>query len=629
MRTVTFKSLLSGIAAKSGLDPNNLMSHEKAALAEYVNDATRWCWDYYPWPEAVRFEQRFFRPDWSASGTYVIGSEVFYKAGQKYYQCISAGPTSVPGANVREWAELTELYPAEEWTESGLYKAGARVHYLGDVYQCISDGASTSAYNVNFQYDKITPGDPTYWTRLKPFHRYVGWQQVGQKTIGTPISVYVYDPLVANSEPIQFTQRQEGIASKKLDATYNSVYIEYREAPPVFTGSSWAAGAYAAGDKVYHDQSGECYEASVATSAEPPSSDWTKIDAPDFLAPAIKTLAYADWLAGDGQHEKCELQRAHGLEMLVRELDKAEYSTDQNRPYLIGPKGTSRLGTSQKEEAPSTADLSTEVAAARSGVSTSRTATGALISDLPNIAVTSVSTNNKAKTSTSSLLSAIDAYPINFEPPEIASKTSYPSNLSIGSSFTAMGYGGSSANDILVGERTDGSQVTWEITFRMTVPMRTQHWGVGGGFGSTSEYIDNLWNPHLGNPPGVTGWGNVYPTLDVELFNVTTTSTHLRFAATIPTTASTVQDRGKWSPFSEARFGDYAFGGNFHKEFLLFANAGPTDVLTGLSSCVGNQYKVIIRTGGVSSATGYNGMGAVVSGGQHVTFESSVFSPAK
>jgi hypothetical protein len=628
MRTVTFKSLLSGIAAKSGLDPDNLMAHERAAMAEYVNEATRWCWDYYPWPEAVRTEQRFFRTDWSASGSYVIGDEVFHKTGQAYYQCVAPGATATPGTNPREWAELTELYPAEAWTESGLYEAGARVGYLGSVYQCISDGALGSTYNVNFTYDSITPADTTYWTQLNPFHRYVAWQQPGQKTIGTPISVYVTSPLVDNSEPIQFTQRREGIASKKLGSSYKSIYLEFREAPPTFTGKSWASGSHSAGSKVYHDETGECYEASVTTSAEPPSSDWTKIDAPDFLSPAIKTLAYADWLAGDGQHEKCELQRAHGLDMLVRELDKAEYSTDQNRAYLIGPRGTARLGTSQREEAPSTGDLSTEVAAARIGYSVVSSATGSLISNFPNIGATSSSTNSLARNSTGSLVSSWELnhpiVPINFKPPELASKTSYPFNLSLSSSFSAMSYGGGSANDILVGERSAGTTGVWEIAFRLTIPMHSQNWGVGGGFGSMAEYVDNLWNPHLGTPPGVSGWGEDSPKLWIEFYNVTTSTTASVYSKSLRRTASLTNQpsyyAAHWSP--EYYIAPPAMSGVFQYSFLSWHDSG------ALGSRVGDTYKVIIRSGGLSGNQGYNGFGDIVTGGQHFQCESAVFSPS-
>jgi hypothetical protein len=442
---------------------------------------------------------------------------------------------------------------------------------------------------------------------------------------------------VDNSEPIQFTQRNEGVASKKLDSSYKSIYLEFREASPTFTGKSWAAGSHSAGSKVYHDQSGECYEASVATSDEPPSSDWTKIDAPDFLSPAIKTLAYADWLAGDGQHEKCELQRAHGLEMLVRELDKAEYSTDQNRAYLIGPRGTARLGTSQKEEAPSTADLSTEVAVARTGAPTSVTATGSLISSLPNIGATSSSTNSLARASTGSLISASSMIPINFEPPELASKTSSPFNLSMGSSFSAMSYGGGAANDILVGERSNGTESVWELTFRLTIPMRSQNWGTGGGFGLMSDYVDNLWNPHLGNPPGVTGWGETSPRLLIEFVDVATSGTHFFSSVYLKRTAHpsvtssdlTPGASSGWSPFSGpidnpgATVTGYERGGVFHYTFRTSHFSGT------LGSTVGNTYKVIIRSPSrTSSSQGYNGFGDIVTGGQHFQCESAVFSPS-
>jgi hypothetical protein len=56
---------------------------------------------------------------------------------------------------------------------------------------------------------------------------------------------------------------------------------------------------------------------------------------PNFLVPAIKAYAYRGWLIGAGQHEKSQLQDIHGLDLLVREVDKLNNQQDRAMPYAI------------------------------------------------------------------------------------------------------------------------------------------------------------------------------------------------------------------------------------------------------------------------------------------------------
>jgi len=84
MRTIPYSQIEKGLAAIAGIDSENILAHEKAQFAEFINDATRFVWDYYPWPESTRIEKRYFRPLWVEGQNYEIGDEVFFK--DKYYR---------------------------------------------------------------------------------------------------------------------------------------------------------------------------------------------------------------------------------------------------------------------------------------------------------------------------------------------------------------------------------------------------------------------------------------------------------------------------------------------------------------------------------------------------------------
>lgn len=87
MRTIPYSQLERGLAAIAGIDSQNLLAHEKAQFAEYINDATKFVWEHYPWPETTRVEKRYFRPLWVEGQNYKIGDEVFFN--KKYYRKFS------------------------------------------------------------------------------------------------------------------------------------------------------------------------------------------------------------------------------------------------------------------------------------------------------------------------------------------------------------------------------------------------------------------------------------------------------------------------------------------------------------------------------------------------------------
>ena len=86
MRTVTFKSVIDGALARMGLDPLiTPSSNTLAAFCEYANSSLRAAWEIYPWPDAVRFENRQFYANWATGTSYAAGAVVLGSDGNYYY----------------------------------------------------------------------------------------------------------------------------------------------------------------------------------------------------------------------------------------------------------------------------------------------------------------------------------------------------------------------------------------------------------------------------------------------------------------------------------------------------------------------------------------------------------------
>lgn len=321
MRSVPYSSIETGVAAIAGIDPTNILAHEKVILSEYINDATRYCWDYYPWAETLTTEERYFRDTWESGKRYSIGDEVFYK--DKYYRKWSDLFQDYFSPDETDWYEIGEIYTDPEWHEDGVYKIGARVAYNEKTYLCIDNLAGKTASGlkyVNYRYDYITPSDTNYFMEIDPtFERYIPYEKTGYSTIGTMISAHVSDPRYSDGTPLDWMEGGEGIYIRHPEHL-NSVWLKYRAEAPRYT------------------------------------SDNPTASVPAFLAPAIKAYSYRSWLIGDGQHEKSQLQDIHALDLLVREVDKLNNQQDRGQPYTISSEPYRRINARSNKPVERTLD---------------------------------------------------------------------------------------------------------------------------------------------------------------------------------------------------------------------------------------------------------------------------------
>lgn len=323
MRSIPYSDIEKGVAAIAGIDPTSLLAHEKVLLAEYISDATKYCWDYYPWSEFTKTEKRYFRDSFVPSTSYKAGDEVFYNG--KYYRARVDNSDATIDISTVNWYEVGDIIGAPEWSQKGLYYKGAKVQLDGVMYICIdqpmSDIESHGEDPCSFDLNGIHVTDANYFEEIyNIFDRYIAYEQVGKDAIGTCLAITLEDPRYNDTKPLNWREDREGIYIFPNELSFNEVWVRYRLQAPVFTSES------------------------------------SNEELPRFLAQAIKTFAYKHWLIGDGQHEKAIQQDMYGMDLLVRELDKMDSHQERGQPYVIIKNPYRRLNAKQGYVAPITED---------------------------------------------------------------------------------------------------------------------------------------------------------------------------------------------------------------------------------------------------------------------------------
>lgn len=202
MRTVTFKSVIDGALARMGLDPLvSPSSNTLAAFTEYANSSYRAAWEMYPWPEAVRFENRQFYPSWVTATSYAANDVVLASDGN-YYYAVQANSSQNPTTDSSDtyWAPASS-YPST--TGSGILFA--------------------------ISLDQILNG-------------------VAKTPIGEVIGVWQSDPRTNRySTPVNWMLTGDGIVvgqnGLSVTSIPSTVWVEFTTRPTVFTTANYSDGA--------------------------------------------------------------------------------------------------------------------------------------------------------------------------------------------------------------------------------------------------------------------------------------------------------------------------------------------------------------------------------------------------
>jgi hypothetical protein len=113
-----------------------------------------------------------------------------------------------------------------------------------------------------------------------------------------------------------------------IDATgeTGNVWVQFLLPQPRFTTDDFSvATAYAAGDIVFYNTTGDCYIARQSTTGNLPTDSeyWRRYRIPAFLADYLKFYALAETLSEDGQMDKASYQFARAEGILQQRMDDA------------------------------------------------------------------------------------------------------------------------------------------------------------------------------------------------------------------------------------------------------------------------------------------------------------------
>ena len=264
MRTVSFQSVLNGVATRMGLEPSaNFQLNQAAALTEYITDRLAQAWEIASWPEWTTSEQRQFRASWSAATTYALGAEVYDPGQNAYYRSLQAG-------------NLNHVVTATTW-----------------------------------------------WTPATNLQTYIAHEQSWETNkLGNVWAVYLDDPHTIDRPRLcSWWEGPEGIW---VQGSATKVWVEFSLRPPLFTTTAWdSAITYALDDLVYHAPN--CYKATGPSTGVTPGTNgsWQQQSFPYILSRPVKLVAIADALREDQSLDKASAWDLQSGQALLEALDRA------------------------------------------------------------------------------------------------------------------------------------------------------------------------------------------------------------------------------------------------------------------------------------------------------------------
>ena len=339
MLTVDYIDVLQATADLCGLDRSNLGTVEFAQLRAFHNKRLATAWEFEFWPDLIRYEQRWFRPDYSATPTYAAGDQRFYPATQKYYQALRAttgnAPASAEGVTtLAYWADCTAPITAADYVSTTAYAVGAQVAYAGKIYQ------AHTATTGNL------PTDTSKWGELLAFNRYVAYDQAAQQYLGTApvglgtvLDVTTDDPRVTTrNATVNWFLSDAGL---QVSTNVPYVWVRHRLRCPILKGATWSStAAYAVGQQVYYSETtvptaGNFYDVLTATTAaQSPlthASKFSVVGIPRLFDRYLQQGAFADWLKSEDN-----------TELAIMEGDAAAALLADQQQLLTGQQGQAR-----------------------------------------------------------------------------------------------------------------------------------------------------------------------------------------------------------------------------------------------------------------------------------------------
>lgn len=163
--------------------------------------------------------------------------------------------------------------------------------------------------------------DVTLTEQRTPATHTIDAEQPGETVIGEFLEIYDNNPdddsQPSNNLPYTSTGTA-AVLSSDFHVPDAPVWVRFRVPAPVFTSAVYSAvTAYAPGDVVYHESTGDCYLCTAASTGNAPtnSSFWRRQLIPAYLGEPAKLHALAETQQEDGQYDKANylFARSRGL----------------------------------------------------------------------------------------------------------------------------------------------------------------------------------------------------------------------------------------------------------------------------------------------------------------------------
>lgn len=204
------------------------------------------------------------------------------------------------------WCPVERVPVVPEWTAGTQYAGGALVWYAPDGLYYATASATTAE-----------PGNAPWVQAPAPITR----------DMDMVFDVYLSDPRDnARARRTPWLMGVSGVTMPKV-AAGSSVWVHYRLSPPQLTATAWNKDtAYAPGDLVYDEATGDCWVCLVGGTDKPPSTNltlWSRQVVPKVLEDAIVSGAAGDWLESSGQSDQAGRLQGRSRSELVEAYGKA------------------------------------------------------------------------------------------------------------------------------------------------------------------------------------------------------------------------------------------------------------------------------------------------------------------
>lgn len=307
MKTVRLQQLLDSITARAGIDPTlPENAHRGALVMDYVQEAVSHAWEFFDWIETNHIEERIVIGAGFAEGGYTYESD--------YVGTIAYIGRAIEGSTFDQ-----AVWRIKRVTTTA---AGA-VTNVDTALNVAWNNRLTATYVEDSQNSTEIPYVPLY--------------SEGKTPIGSVFAVYLSNPDTTLVTPLRVSVTGDRILITDTDYTGGTVFIKFRQPVPEFTIASYDAKAtYALGDLVYHNPTGDCYRAILATTGNAPTNNafWCKQAIPFFLSDYIKTAALASILLEEpGMEAKANYLATRAEGQLLKAMDDAWLRKGEVRRY--------------------------------------------------------------------------------------------------------------------------------------------------------------------------------------------------------------------------------------------------------------------------------------------------------